>query len=82
VATNSEEDAGENQDRATQHDEEDNQFDPNELVQTFDGWELYKRKKVPFHVLRRYCLALDADYMKNKITICAHFNHILDMYNF
>ena len=32
-----------------QHDEpDDNPFDPKELEQCFDGWELYKRRKVPY----------------------------------
>lgn len=55
-------------------------FDPNEQVQLQDGWELYKRKKIPQTMVRRYCLTLDQDYTRHKITVCAHLNHIYDLY--
>ena len=48
----------------------------------FDGWELYKRRKVPYQLVRKYCLTLDSDYCKHKITVCAHLGAILDLYNF
>lgn len=62
------------------NEEEETSFNPNELVSTFDGWELYRRKKIPHIMVRRYCQTLDHDYVKNKITICAHLNNILDLY--
>lgn len=55
-------------------------FDPSELVQLQDGWEVYKRKKIPQTMVRRYCLTLDQDYTRHKITVCAHLNHIYDLY--
>lgn len=55
-------------------------FDPQEQVQLQHGWELYKRKKIPQTMVRRYCLTLDQDYTKHKITVCAHLNHIYDLY--
>lgn len=40
------------------------------------------RKKRGNHstMVRRYCQTLDIDYMKNKITVVAYMNHIMDMY--
>ena len=31
-------------------------------------------------MVRRYCMTLDQDYMKNKITVVAYINHIFDLY--
>lgn len=62
--------------------QEEYNFDPAEMQSEFDGWELYKRRKIPQNILRRYCLTLDSDYMKHKVTVCAHINHILDLFNF
>lgn len=45
-----------------------------------DGWQLYKRKKIPQTMVKRYVLSLDQDYTKHKVTVCAHINHILDLY--
>ena len=64
------------------HVEEENQFDPKECEQCFDGWELYKRRKVPVNLVRKYCLTLDSDYCKHKITVCAHLGAIMDIFNF
>lgn len=58
----------------------ENGFDPDELKETFDGWEFYKKKKISNSMVYRYCANLDQDYMKNKITIVAHINHIYDLY--
>lgn len=55
-------------------------FDPTELQDEIDGWEFYKRSKIPHALVKRYCQTLDQDYMKHKITICAHINHIFDLY--
>lgn len=33
----------------------ENGFDPKELVQSFDGWEFYKRKKAGNIMVKRYC---------------------------
>jgi hypothetical protein len=55
-------------------------FDPKELKDELDGWEFYKRAKVPHALVKRYCQTLDQDYIKNKITVCAHINHIFDLY--
>ena len=55
-------------------------FDPKELKDEFDGWEFYKRAKIPHALLKRYVQTLDQDYMKNKITVCAHIQHIFDLY--
>lgn len=57
-----------------------NGYDPKEQVESVDGWEFYKRKKVPQMMVRRYCQSLDQDYTKHKITVCAHLNHIFDLY--
>lgn len=62
------------------NEEEETTFNPIELVSTFDGWELYRKKKVPHIMVRRYCQTLDHDYIKNKITVCAHLNNIFDLY--
>ena len=59
----------------------ENGFDPKELVQSFDGWEFYKRKKTGNVMVKRYCQTLDQDYTKNKITVCAHLDHILNLFN-
>ena len=32
-------------------------------------------------MVRRYIYSLDSDYTKNKVTVCAHINKILDLYN-
>ena len=55
-------------------------YDPKELQQEFDGWEFYKRSKIPHSLVKRYCQTLDQDYIKHKITVCAHINHIFDLY--
>jgi hypothetical protein len=55
-------------------------FDPKELQDEIDGWEFYKRNKIPHNLVKRYCQTLDQDYIKNKITVCAHINHIFDLY--
>jgi len=46
----------------------------------YDGWEFYKRRKIPHTMVRRYCQTLDQNYTKNKITVCVHINHIFDLY--
>ena len=60
---------------------EDLGYDPKELVEILDGWELFKKKKGNTNTMvKRYCYALDQDYVKNKITVCAHLNNIFDLY--
>ena len=58
----------------------DNGFDPEDLQEKYDGWEFFKKKKIPHTMVRRYCMTLDQDYMKNKITVVAYINHIFDLY--
>lgn len=55
-------------------------FDPKEMIDELDGWEFYKRAKVNQALVKRYCQTLDQDYIKNKITVCAHINNIFDLY--
>ena len=58
----------------------DNGFDPEDLQEKYDGWEFFKKKKIPHTMVRRYCASLDQDYMKNKITVVANTAHIFDLY--
>jgi hypothetical protein len=37
----------------------ENGYDPTELKESYDGWEFYKRKKVPQTMVKRYCATLD-----------------------
>jgi len=62
--------------------DEDNTFDERELMHEYEGWEFYKRRKIPHTMVRRYCQTLDTNYTKNKITVCVHINHIFDMYTY
>ena len=39
--------------------EGDNEYDEKELVHDYEGWEFYKRKKIPHTMVRRYCQTLD-----------------------
>ena len=55
-------------------------FHPSELKQSEDGWELYKKKKFPLTMVKRYNQCLDYNYNMNKVTVCAHINHIFDLY--
>ena len=32
-------------------------------------------------MVKRYCQTLDQDYTRNKITVCAHLDHILNLFN-
>jgi hypothetical protein len=59
---------------------EEERFDPSELKESMDGWQLYKRKKVHNAMIKRYIYSLDCDYTRNKVTVCAHINHIFDLY--
>ena len=34
-------------------------FDAKDLQETLDGWEFYKRKRIPQTMVRRYCQTLD-----------------------
>lgn len=60
--------------------DDQNCFDPSELKESMDGWQLYKRKKVHNAMIKRYIYSLDCDYTRNKVTVCAHINHIFDLY--
>lgn len=70
------------QDSVTKAEEEiDNGFDPKDIEQTFDGWELYKRKKNLVNLVKKYSYALEQDYTKHKVTVCAYMHHIYDLFN-
>ena len=58
-------------------------YEPADLQHTVEEWELFRKKRgKESTMVRRYCQTLDIDYMKNKITIVAHMNHIMDFYTF
>ena len=56
------------------------QFEPSEFRGQFDGWSLYKKNRISFAPVRRYQLAVDQDYKKNKVTVCAHLQNIYNSY--
>ena len=66
--------------KGTEKEDDQNCFDPSELQESLDGWQLYKRKKVHNAMIKRYIYSLDCDYTRNKVTVCAHINHIFDLY--
>jgi len=48
-----------------------------DLVQVFDGFVLYKRKKCSQVMVKRYCYMLDQDFMQHKVTLCAYSNSLM-----
>ena len=49
-------------------------------MQKFDGWKMYRRRNVAQAPVRRYCHLIDADYKRNKVTVCAHLSNIFNSY--
>jgi len=55
-------------------------FDPKELKQAFDGWELFKKNKISLLPVRKYINHVDADYKRNKVTVCANLSNIYNTF--
>jgi len=58
--------------------QEKGRYDLRELVELRDGFQLYKRKKLPASQVRGYCWLLDQDYNLNKVTVCAHMHNLMN----
>lgn len=46
-----------------------------------DGWNLFRKKKVFNNLVKRYSYAIDQNYTRHKITVCAYAHHIYDLFN-
>lgn len=55
-------------------------FESKEHKQGFDGWDLYKKNKISMQPVRKYIAHVDADYKRNKVTVCANLSNIYNTF--
>ena len=55
-------------------------FESKELKQSFDGWDLFKKNKISLLPVRKYISHVDADYKRNKVTVCANLSNIYNTF--
>ena len=55
-------------------------YEPQELKQDCDGWELYKKTKFNYQPVRRYITLVQEDYTKNKVWVCAYLSNLYNTF--
>lgn len=56
------------------------QVDGGEHQQACDGWDLFRKTKISMVPVRRYISHVDADYKRNKVTVCANLSNIYNSF--
>jgi hypothetical protein len=55
-------------------------FEPKELKEACDGWELFKKTKFNYQPVWRYISMVAEDFAKNKILVSANLSNIFNTY--